>query len=42
MHGIYIILFSFSSFLLSAQSLTINKIKLDKKIDSLFQTTKNE
>ena len=36
------LLVSFSSVLLSAQSIAINKIKLDKKIDSLFQSYINK
>ena len=42
MKGIFFLLFSFSSFLLSAQSIAIDKIKLDKKIDSLFQSYNNK
>ena len=36
------LLVSFSSVLLSAQSIAINKIKLDKKIDSIFQSYNNK
>lgn len=43
MRHLFIFILGLSSLQLSAQSIVINKIKLDKKIDSLFQSfnTKN-